>query len=114
MRTICIKGDIAGMKALAARHDRDSGREIGFGISTLIACSDDPDSLIADARAFANDPLHNVPIKALGAGLIGTPQTIADRIRRYEDMGITLLMLQFHPFMDGLRRFADQVMPRIG
>lgn len=102
-----ISADIANMKQRAARHSRS----IGFGISTLIACSDDPAALIADARAFANDPLHNVPIKALGAGLIGTPQTIADRIRRYEDMGMTLLMLQFHPFMDGLRRFADRVIP---
>lgn len=104
---MAIARDIAGMKARATTH----GRTIGFGMSTLIACSDDPDALIADARAFANDPLHNVPIKALGAGLIGRPQTIADRIRRYEDMGMTLLMLQFHPFMDGLRQFADRVVP---
>ncbi len=102
-----IAHDIADMKQRAARHDR----KIGFGISTLVACSDDPDALIADARKFADDPLHNVPIKALGAGLIGTPQTIADRIHRYEDMGITLLMLQFHPMIDGLRTFADRVMP---
>ncbi len=102
-----IAGDIAHMKARAAAY----GRQIGFGISTLIACSDDPGALLADARAFANDPLHNVPIKALGAGLIGTPQTIADRIHRYEDMGMTLLMLQFHPFMDGLRQFSDRVIP---
>ncbi len=102
-----ISHDMADMKVRAARHNR----EIGFGISTLIACSDDPSELIADARRFAQDPLHNVPIKALGAGLIGTPQLIADRIRRYEDMGMSLLMLQFHPFMDGLRTFADRVMP---
>lgn len=102
-----ISRDIEDMKARAARHKR----EIGFGISTLIACSDDPSALIADARAFSKDPLHNVPIKALGAGLIGTPQIIADRIRRYEDMGMGLLMLQFHPFMQGLRQFADRVMP---
>jgi FMNH2-dependent dimethyl sulfone monooxygenase len=104
-----IAGDIANMSSRASGY----GRQIGFGMSTLIACSNDPDALIADARAFANDPLHNVPIKALGAGLIGTPQTVADRIRRYEDMGVTLLMLQFHPFMDGLRRFADEVVPRL-
>lgn len=102
-----IKRDIADMKSRAALH----GREIGYGISTLIACSDDPSALITDARRFAEDPLHNVPIKALGAGLIGTPQTVADRIRRYEDMGMTLLMLQFHPFMDGMRHFADRVIP---
>jgi len=102
-----IREDIADMTRRAASH----GRTLGFGMSTLVACSDDVDALMADARAFAGDPLHNVPIKALGAGLIGTPQTIADRIHRYEDMGMSLLMLQFHPFMNGLRTFADRVMP---
>ena len=104
---VCEARLTAAVARRAARHSR----QIGFGISTLIACSGDPSALIADARRFAQDPLHNVPIKALGAGLIGTPQLIADRIRRYEDMGMSLLMLQFHPFLDGLRTFADRVMP---
>lgn len=102
--------DITDMSRRAASH----GREIGFGISTHIACGDDVDALIADARALEDHPQHNVAIKALGAGLIGTPQTIADRIRRYEDMGLTCLMLQFHPMKDGLQTFADRVMPLIG
>ena len=102
--------DIADMGRRATNHSRT----IGFGISTHVACGDDVDALTADARALENHPQHNVAIKALGAGLIGTPQTIADRIRRYEDMGITCLMLQFHPMKQGLRIFADKVMPLIG
>jgi FMNH2-dependent dimethyl sulfone monooxygenase len=62
-------------------------------------------------RELEKDPENNVAIKSMGAGLIGSPQTIADRIRVYEDMGVSLLMLQFHPMKDGLKRFADDVLP---
>lgn len=105
-----MAGDIVDMSRRAASH----GREIGFGISTHVACADDIDALVADARALETDPQHNVAIKALGAGLIGTPQIVADRIKRYQDMGITCMMLQFHPMQHGLQVFADRVLPLIG
>lgn len=101
--------DIIDMRKRAA----DYNREIGFGISTHVSCGHDISALIADARALENDPQHNVALKALGAGLIGTPQMIADRIRRYEDMGLTCLMLQFHPMSHGLQVFGDKVLPLI-
>ena len=47
----------------------------------------------------------------LGAGLVGTPAIVAERIRRWEAMGIGLLMLQFHPMREGLEGFARDVMP---
>jgi FMNH2-dependent dimethyl sulfone monooxygenase len=105
-----MAADIIDMRERAASH----GRSIGYGVSTHVACGDDVEALIADARSLENHPEHNVAIKALGAGLIGTPQMIADRIRRYEDMGLTCLMLQFHPMQQGLQIFADRVMPLIG
>ncbi len=105
-----IESDIADMRQRAASY----GREIGFGISTYVSCADNIDALLQDIRAFESDPQHNVAIKSLGAGLIGTPQTIADRIKRYEDMGMTCLMLQFHPMQNGMQEFAEKVMPLIG
>ncbi len=105
-----MAGDLKDMSRRAA----SCGREIGFGISTHVACGDDVDALMRDAHALENDPQHNVAIKALGAGLIGKPQTIADRIKRYEDMGLTCMMLQFHPMRQGLQTFADKVLPLTG
>jgi alkanesulfonate monooxygenase SsuD/methylene tetrahydromethanopterin reductase-like flavin-dependent oxidoreductase (luciferase family) len=52
---------------------------------------------------------------AVGAAwLIGTPDEVADQIMAYEAIGITHLMLWFidFPSLDGLRLFAEQVMPR--
>ena len=69
----------------------------------------------AENSAIALDatPGANVAAKAIGAGLVGTPTVIADRIRRYEDCGIDCLMLQFHPMKDGLQQFAHEIMPRL-
>jgi len=102
-----IARDIAAMKERAAAH----GRTLGFGISTLVLPAATLEEGHAKAREIEADPALNVAGKALGAGLIGPPKLIAERIRRYEEIGMTCLMLQFHPMKDGLERFAAEVMP---
>jgi alkanesulfonate monooxygenase SsuD/methylene tetrahydromethanopterin reductase-like flavin-dependent oxidoreductase (luciferase family) len=41
---------------------------------------------------------------------VGTPEVVAERIRRMEEAGITDLMLRFTPMQDGLERFGERVM----
>ncbi len=99
--------DIIDMQRRAEKYHRS----LGFGVSTHIACESNDGLALERVRELEKDPENNVAIKSMGAGLIGSPQTIADRIRVYEDMGVSLLMLQFHPMKDGLKRFADDVLP---
>jgi alkanesulfonate monooxygenase len=47
------------------------------------------------------------------AGLVGSFDQVADRIRQFGDAGIELFMLQFQPFEAEMRRFATEVMPRV-
>ncbi len=47
------------------------------------------------------------------AGLVGSYETVAERIRAFHAAGIELFMLQFQPFEAEMRRFAEQVIPRI-
>ncbi len=104
-----IATDIADMRARAGRH----GRTLGYGLSTYVICADTLDAALHEAAEMEQIPEANVAAKALGAGLVGTPDMIADRIRRYEDDGIACLMLQFHPMREGLETFAAKVMPLI-
>ena len=97
------------MRARAAAH----GRSLGYGLSTYVICAKTQADAEGEAAELELIPDANVAAKALGAGLVGTPDMIADRIRRYEDAGIDCLMLQFHPMRDGLERFGQEIMPRI-
>src|SRR6202012_2177778 len=47
------------------------------------------------------------------AGLVGSYDQVADRIRAFADAGIELFMLQSQPFEAEMRRFAAEVMPRV-
>jgi alkanesulfonate monooxygenase len=47
------------------------------------------------------------------AGLVGSYDFVADRIRDFHAAGIETLLLQFQPFEREMRRFAEHVMPRL-
>ncbi|MCJ2121920.1 LLM class flavin-dependent oxidoreductase [Methylobacterium sp. J-077] len=47
------------------------------------------------------------------AGLVGSYETVAARIRAFHEAGIGLFMLQFQPFEAEMRRFAEHVRPRV-
>jgi alkanesulfonate monooxygenase len=47
------------------------------------------------------------------AGLVGSYDTVAERIAAFHDAGVELLLLQFQPFEAEMRRFARHVMRRL-
>jgi alkanesulfonate monooxygenase SsuD/methylene tetrahydromethanopterin reductase-like flavin-dependent oxidoreductase (luciferase family) len=55
-----------------------------------------------------------LPDATAGAWLIGTPDEVAEQIAAYERLGVSHLMLWFvdFPSLDGLRLFAEQVIPQ--
>jgi len=55
---------------------------------------------------------YSVSNRGLRAGLVGTPEQVADRIRAYEQAGVGLMLLQFSPQAEEMARFGAQVMPR--
>jgi FMNH2-dependent dimethyl sulfone monooxygenase len=52
---------------------------------------------------------YSVSNRGLRAGLVGTPEQIAARIRRYQEAGVDLLLLQFSPQHEEMARFGRQV-----
>lgn len=47
------------------------------------------------------------------AGLVGSYDTVAARILAFNALGIETFMLQFQPFEAEMRRFAEEVIPRV-
>ena len=106
-----VADDITDMRRRAARH----GRGMRFGLSAHVICADDDAAAITEAEALeaygATNRIALTSAKALGAGLIGTPETVARRIDQYAAMGVDTLMLRFHPMMEGLETFARRIKP---
>jgi FMNH2-dependent dimethyl sulfone monooxygenase len=104
-----IANDVREMNELCARY----GRSISFGINPQVICTETMKEAEAQADAL-EDPNNKDRISnALGAGLVGTPELIAERIRRYEDIGVECLMLRFSPMLEGVVTFGREVIPRL-
>ena len=54
---------------------------------------------------------YSVSNRGLRAGLVGTPEQVADRIREFSAVGVDLLLLQCSPQLEEMERFASEVMP---
>jgi dimethylsulfone monooxygenase len=54
---------------------------------------------------------YSVSNRGLRAGLVGTAEQVADRIRGYQEAGVGLLLLQCSPQFEEMERFAEEVMP---
>jgi FMNH2-dependent dimethyl sulfone monooxygenase len=57
---------------------------------------------------------YSVSNRGLRAGLVGTAEQVADRIRELEAVGVDLLLLQFSPQLEEMDRFSESVMPLVG
>jgi len=56
---------------------------------------------------------YSVSNRGLRPNFIGTPEQIANQILEYEEVGLNLLILQFSPQLEEMKRFAEQVMPLV-
>jgi FMNH2-dependent dimethyl sulfone monooxygenase len=52
---------------------------------------------------------YSVSNRGLRAGLVGTAEQVSARIREYEAAGVDLMLLQFSPQREEMRRFGEQV-----
>ena len=102
-----VARDVREMSDLAAAH----GRKLGFGLNPQVILAPTMDEANAIADAVENPANRDRISNTLGAGLVGTPEVVAERIRAYERAGITCMMLRFTPMLEGLREFGRSVMP---
>lgn len=74
------------------------------------AANTDPNSVMAQVLARTPRVGSN---GGTGAGLVGDYDTVAARIVAFHRAGIETFMLQFQPFEAEMRRFAQEIMPRV-
>jgi alkanesulfonate monooxygenase len=119
---------LAEMDGRAAEY----GRSLRYGMAAFVICRETEKAAKAEFRRLAalrhaqvvgGDPevaMHKAkpksPIKVginggTDAGLVGTPQQIATRMREFRALGIETFLLQFHPTLPELERFGTEILP---
>ncbi|MEM0996621.1 MAG: LLM class flavin-dependent oxidoreductase [Bacteroidota bacterium] len=71
---------------------------------------------LSDAEGYAEDILWTGIGRArsgCGAALVGTPDQILAKIRRYMDLGIRAFIFSGYPHLEECKLFAEHVLPRI-
>ncbi len=108
-----IARDVAHMRERSAAY----GRTLRFGISAHVICTENRKEAVSQARALeaygAQDRIALVAAKGLGAGLVGTPDDIVERLSALHQIGIETPMVHFYPMRDGLETFAREIVPRL-
>jgi FMNH2-dependent dimethyl sulfone monooxygenase len=56
---------------------------------------------------------YSVSNRGLRPGLVGTPKTLIERIRKYEDLGVEFLLLQASPMAEDIERLGNDVLPYV-
>jgi FMNH2-dependent dimethyl sulfone monooxygenase len=108
-----ITADVADMKRRAESY----GRKVRFAISANAICADTQREAEAQAEAIedarsTDRKLGGTAITALGAGLVGTPDRIVERLNRYEQTGVECVLFRFPDMLHGVERFERDIIPR--
>ena len=114
------EANLAGLARDIEDLDRRAGsygRSLSYGISAHVICTEsasEAEERVQELEEYGSrDPVSAVAAKGLGAGLVGTPRQIADRLRYFQSIGIDCPMVHFYPMMEGLESFAAEVMPLV-
>lgn len=99
--------------------DRAAAEELAYAFELAGRDVAETESVLSNAdpnaqmfKTFAKYP-HVGTNGGTAAGLVGSYDTVAQRILRFGQLGIELFMLQFQPFEPEMRRFAEEVIPRV-
>jgi len=110
-----------GLSAFVIARETDD--EAATALAELFAISerDAPARVILRANADPEAVMFKTAAKSArvgsnggtSAGLVGSYDTVVQRILEFHDAGVELFMLQFQPVDSETRRFAEHVIPRV-
>lgn len=110
-----------GLSAFVVARETDAEAEAAHQRLLALAAKDAPMKAIQRANTDPKVVMMQTMQKSArvgsnggtAAGLVGSYDTVAARIADFHTAGIELFMLQYQPFEAEMRRFAQEVIPRV-
>ena len=108
-----------GMSAFVIARPTDEEAQEEYQRLTALVAQDDRSELLkgVDSEVLMFKNMAKYPgVGSNGgtaAGLVGSYDTVATRIADFVNVGIDTFMLQFQPFAPEIKRFAQEIMPRV-
>lgn len=115
-----IETSIADMDKRAARF----GRKVRYAVNPFVALGESAEAALRQAveaiYAYEPDPenrgvervrqIERRMLPATKAGFMGAPKDVRAQVRRFESMGIELMLLKFVPSMENTKRIGEEVL----
>ncbi len=108
-----IEAAIADMNQRCAR----TGRKVRYGLNPFVAIGASPEAALesAAARIFEVEPngdkrkIERRMLPATRAGCMGTPAQVQKQLRRFEAMGLELILCKMIPTVANVRLIAAEI-----
>src|SRR5262245_11235898 len=118
--TETIDDTIRGIEDAIADMDRRCqriGRKVRYAFNPFVALGNTEEAAldVVIKRIFACEPnpdarkIESRMLPATKAGLIGPPDAVRRQLRRFESLGIELVLCKMIPTVDNIRHIADEV-----
>ncbi len=93
-----------------------SGKDIPIAISTVSLSGLTPDRVTEWSHLYAEERKHRfavppTPTDVLNENLWGSVENCIERIRQWKSAGVSYLIIQPIPPLEGMRFFAKEIMP---
>lgn len=98
--------------------NRRAGRKVPIAVSTVCLAGLAEDDVTKWSHLYAEERKHRfavppTPADVLNENLWGTTEQCQKRVREWADAGVTHLIIQPIPPLEGMRHFATEVMPAL-
>lgn len=111
-----------GLAAFVIARETEAEAQAEYRRLATLAEQDKPAKAVLKPNIDANVVMFQTIAKhasigtngGTAAGLVGSYDQVAERIAAFHRAGVEVFMLQFQPFRAEMRRFAQEIFPRLG
>ncbi len=108
-----LEAPMEDMNERSAKYNR----QVQFALNAFVLVDDTDEKAQRRAKKLldgeVNEQFASIQASAMGAGLIGSPETVAERIKAYEENGIGLVLMKFFPTAEDMSRIGEEVLPKL-